>query len=1015
MEELRNKAKDAILSLLPYKVGFDQYVAEGVRGEILKSLFHELGLGLPEQHSGNSAPEVTKPKASEQVSIRPDESTSDSLPQGVGERPTFSTTTTNVRLTRARSLTEMEEASGTAEPTATKVHESKPTQSPAKDTTADESHAAKSPITIPVAPKTLPSQKEGSAKMERKDLILQKLAAKHSTEPAKSATAIITNGKASNSTSPNSEPIYGVQKLALASSELRILTQANPDAESIASLMEVVPEKTTPSAPLALVDPSKDNQTVDGDYTQPPGQALGSSQKVDLVPKPALDGPTSQRAIKFTIPVSTKLQSLFTPFTAIPGLFMTGPPLSRPDLTSNVDQPSLAAPSPASTATRKRPVAADFDAEPVSIAASFKRPFGMSRQEQPLVINVSEEESVDDEDDGRMDIDQVSSVSQTRLPERGHESLKRMTMRDMPPLTDLPPMRKLPTRKNLPYPISSPGTPAREVSSGKESTQENLKRAEREIQLMQKKIAELEQRKALQRESRAQTPAKSIPVPLQTKSTSSSALNVVIPAPLANPDAFAQPRSASTSTTSSALEAVISSGPAPIANSDAASQPQSATTSNTSSALDAVIPPGPAPLANREATPQPESTIINTISPALEVVIASAPASLVNPDAVSSPKSATAGTTDPESPKENEMRLAVKAKSEERTRRRAEIEMGLSQTRAAVEAEESRLEAIVLERQKVENSVQEALSRKQMLEEELHRLEAEDEVTLTNGESAEADALEDRLCGATETSMLNQAKNASTPQPSPAISKTSSTELPIEQARIVAAAAQSNAALPSDEQAIMASQSPADIAPQFVSRVDSDGDVQMAGQPLPAEPKSAEQYLFQSVSFTTGDLEAPAEHGGPPFSPPPSTSSTMSRKVDRLVDDEFDATNFTSAPSVQEGSCQMDRSTSCDSSQPREDQEKDDMADSDHVTDGSDSYEPPEPMSPVIPDVTEQTAIIAPLHLTPALESVDDDITSAAGPAGADILKPAQELRPSVGPDINQVPFKSYRPIWRKI
>ncbi|KAI9814333.1 MAG: hypothetical protein M1832_005913 [Thelocarpon impressellum] len=90
-----------------------------------------------------------------------------------------------------------------------------------------------------------------------------------------------------------------------------------------------------------------------------------------------------------------------------------------------------------------------------------------------------------------------------------HGSLRRTAMRDMPPLPDFPTLKNALIRKANGQPKSGLNTPpaSQPVGGSKGNAQEDLKRKEEQIQLMQKRIAELEHRKAKQNGSRAHTPA----------------------------------------------------------------------------------------------------------------------------------------------------------------------------------------------------------------------------------------------------------------------------------------------------------------------------------------------------------------------------------------------------------------------------------------------------------------------------------------------------------------------------
>jgi hypothetical protein len=181
---------------------------------------------------------------------------------------------------------------------------------------------------------------------------------------------------------------------------------------------------------------------------------------------------------------------------AIPGLFLAAAPRAS-------QHPSSEHPTPNATETvnqRKRPVASDFDGAPAGI--SYKRPFGQSRNDQPLVIDVSDEDSEND-DIQEMDIDDHHGNSSINQAQNGRDTPSAKSIRDLPPLSDFPP------RKHFPTPSSAVSTPPALQAASKSSLSkpEDLLRKEMEIQEMKRKIAEAERRKrAKQNLSGSQTP-----------------------------------------------------------------------------------------------------------------------------------------------------------------------------------------------------------------------------------------------------------------------------------------------------------------------------------------------------------------------------------------------------------------------------------------------------------------------------------------------------------------------------
>ena len=149
---------------------------------------------------------------------------------------------------------------------------------------------------------------------------------------------------------------------------------------------------------------------------------------------------------------------------------------------------------------RKRQKASDFiDSPPRNV----KRRLGQ-KEDVSVIIDVSEEEvSISSEDEAdAMEIEQDPSVNidsrQPPLHDAGTGKLK--AVRDLPPLTDFPTRKKMPDNSAL-------ATPPAVQTPGKAKEQEGLKTKVKEIELMKRRIVELEQRnKAKQTFSRAQSP-----------------------------------------------------------------------------------------------------------------------------------------------------------------------------------------------------------------------------------------------------------------------------------------------------------------------------------------------------------------------------------------------------------------------------------------------------------------------------------------------------------------------------
>ncbi|TVY73282.1 hypothetical protein LSUE1_G007927 [Lachnellula suecica] len=187
----------------------------------------------------------------------------------------------------------------------------------------------------------------------------------------------------------------------------------------------------------------------------------------------------------------------------IPGLFLASAAASPVSSTSA--QPF------SQNSQRKRPVAADFDSP---VPAPFKRPFGQSRTERPVVIDVSDEDS--DNEDAPMDLESQAD------PESPVQSSRKLSDQRSTSLHNLPPLSDFPSQKHFTPPSNSsaPGTPniSQNVSKSAIGHPEVLRQKESQIEQMKKKIAEAEARKkARQTPSGTRTPRVAELQPVDTK------------------------------------------------------------------------------------------------------------------------------------------------------------------------------------------------------------------------------------------------------------------------------------------------------------------------------------------------------------------------------------------------------------------------------------------------------------------------------------------------------------------
>jgi hypothetical protein len=212
-------------------------------------------------------------------------------------------------------------------------------------------------------------------------------------------------------------------------------------------------------------------------------------------------------------PLQPQTQSAFsqqqtpqqTIMPSIPGLFLAGQ--------TGPAQFSMSQNMPINH--RKRPVASDFDSSALT-TTTYKRPFGHSRNDQPLVIDVSDEES--DEDGAEMELDDPVTDN-LGLNNQAFNPIK-PSMRDLPPLSDFPPKKAFTPASTLSTP------PIVQNLSRSPAHPEVLKKKELEIEEMRRKIAEAEQRKkAKQIASGSQTPVRKTSTPIEPKIVKDSSVS----------------------------------------------------------------------------------------------------------------------------------------------------------------------------------------------------------------------------------------------------------------------------------------------------------------------------------------------------------------------------------------------------------------------------------------------------------------------------------------------------------
>ncbi|KAI9803226.1 MAG: hypothetical protein M1825_002017 [Sarcosagium campestre] len=659
MAETRSLAVNAILNLLPCQIQFEDYVAEGVDREALKSIFAELRLKTPSQpdEGTNQTQQAEPPDAAKPA----------------GDAAHVTVTTDNVV-----------ESPPARPPSAPKVSLSKPADAVATPSTTitpgtarDESQLPSSKILLAKVPTvssttapslaplpkpspgisllTQPKPAAGSvARLERKDLIAQKLAAR------------------TNKSLPQA-----VEKPPSQLPE-KLQTTANPVTVAPSGINGTGPNKADKGPAIAVAQPSvrpstqtlpsqeiTDNAKIDtntiirertealkrGGELISRGPAVAPIGKV-VADKATIDTPERDPAAPASTPPLSQPNKLqlgqkdtSSDRSSIPGLFMASHATRNLEDTAEIGQQASLLPTQPTPLRRKRPVAADFDIESSSASSSFRRPLGRERSGHSVVIDISDDESADGEDDSNMDMEDARDSDAPAMPTDGSHPAKRAKIGDMPPLPDFPPTgRTSLIRNGTSTPNSALNTPPIAPGGiGKTSANEDLKRKEVEIQRMQKRIAELELRKAKQLNDRGQSPSVAVAASAASKTSGEG----------------------SSLKTSSTLD------------------------------IDRLI----------------QDTSRRVAEDKLELAEAKAAESKRHQQDNKAAEIKVARMRQPSGLK--------KAKIEELRRRREEIERGLSQAEAEVQRDRLRLEQIRREQDEREAAVKDALVRKSKLEEEL--------------------------------------------------------------------------------------------------------------------------------------------------------------------------------------------------------------------------------------------------------------------------------------------------------
>lgn len=502
---LREQVKDALRSLMPHNIRYNELVAEGVNPYLLRSLYEDLGQGIA--HEVVQAT-LNSPVVEVEQICRPQNGAPLS-PQAALDLPTPSSNDAGQGLQQAANK---------------RGSDPKPIQG----SSAPESQAISN---VPDTPQALVSDAPSAEKthvvlpssdvaMERKDRIAQLLAAKTGKAiPPRLATEKQPHSstKYLDSNSPleaAKKPSSVVEKPPLPSPEPLVRPKNKAQTELIRQKMEALRKEAlckahvhetakAPSVTSSPVSPTSScaTQPQQSDLTgfvatvdaselasQIPGLFMTSE------PYPADPNSTNEGADRIPIEKGdpTNIDSIATPVSQ-----GTSAELENDSIQSASGQ-TLPVRVP-----QKRPLAADSFDEPIT---SLKRPFGRKDSHDKVEIVVSDAESEGEVEDVEMELDEESDEEERRRQDDVVPSVSRRqhNIRNLRPLTDIPSPKLVVHHTSG---VATP-TPTAVQTPGKEKEKEELWKAKhQEIELMRKKIAEMEERrKAKHNATRAISP-----------------------------------------------------------------------------------------------------------------------------------------------------------------------------------------------------------------------------------------------------------------------------------------------------------------------------------------------------------------------------------------------------------------------------------------------------------------------------------------------------------------------------
>jgi Putative zinc-finger domain len=498
---LREQVKDVLRSLAPHDIKYNELVGEGVDPYILQGLYDDLDPRIVQAKPSSPTNEVGQVSVAQKTALHRTDAV-EGLPArafndaGQGLQQATTTTDTTSKLVPVNSEFNSQ-------------------------TALDLPDAKKAPRSVAVSTEKTPGAASSNVAMERKDRIAQLLAAKTGkTAPPRLAPEKQPDipAKIVESVSPveaAKKPLSLPEKPPLPSPELLIKPKNKAQTDLIRQKMEALKKEALAKSQVS--------GTANGASVNP--SPIPTTPSFSVQPQPS--GSTGYVAEAGPSGLASQIPGLFMTSEASPShpngtngttdhaqTGMVNDRVSIKSTATSVSQGTslefeeefVRSPGgqiPPVRLPQKRPLASDSFEEPMP---SPKRPFGLKDSYDKVEIVVSDAESEGEVEDVEMELDEESDEEKQTLdhPVIPSLSLRESNIRNLPPLTGIPPPRLIAQS------ASSIGTPTSTAvqTPGREKDKEELWRAKhQEIELMRKKIAEMEERrKAKQNATRPVSP-----------------------------------------------------------------------------------------------------------------------------------------------------------------------------------------------------------------------------------------------------------------------------------------------------------------------------------------------------------------------------------------------------------------------------------------------------------------------------------------------------------------------------